>query len=68
MPHYDVKIKLNSHTNSFDDVNIELTSLKLIIGLMAAKLTPDCRENLIIELNNFGKPELAKMINQFIPQ
>lgn len=68
MPHHDVNIKLNTSTKTFDDVNGEITAIKLLIGLIATKLTQDCRDNLLSELNSLGKPDLAKMLEQFFPK
>lgn len=68
MPTHNVNIKLNTKTNSFDDVNAEITSLKLLIGLVAAKLPPDCREHLLNEAATLGNPDMAKMLAQFFPQ
>lgn len=68
MSEHDVNIKLSTQTNSFAEVNNEITSLKLLIGLIATKLPPDCREHLLEEAGRFGNPDMAKMLAQFFPK
>lgn len=61
-------IKLACKLNSLSDAEREIGQLKMVIGLLIAKMPLDQRENIILELQNFGLSDSAKEFTQFVPE
>lgn len=61
-------INLSCKLNSLSDAEREIGQLKMVIGLLIAKMPLDQRENIILELQNFGLLDSAKEFTQFVPE
>jgi len=49
-----------------EDAQVEIVQLKMVIGLIIAKLPPEHREEIIHELRNFGLNSSAQEFTQFV--
>lgn len=61
-------IQLACKLNNLSDAEREIGQLKMVIGLLIAKMPLDQRENIILELQNFGLNDSAKEFTQFVPE
>lgn len=59
-------IDLECTLKSLADAEREVGELKMVIGLMLAKLPTDEREAVIRELRAWGFPDKAKEFDQFV--
>lgn len=66
MPLVNRKIHLNCKFEDLKDSEKEVVQLKMVIGLLIAKMPLDQRENIILELNGFGLGDFAKQFTQFV--
>lgn len=66
MPLVNRKIELNCKFDNLKDAELEVVQLKMVIGLLIAKMPLDQRENIILELNGFGLSEFSKQFTQFV--
>jgi hypothetical protein len=66
MPLVNRKIELNCKFENLKDAELEVVQLKMVIGLLIAKMPLDQRENIILELNGFGLNEFSKQFTQFV--
>lgn len=66
MPAVNKRIQLQCVLDNLDDAQVEIVQLKMVIGLIIAKLPPEQREDLIQELRNFGLSSSAQEFTQFV--
>jgi len=66
MPTVNKRIQLQCVLDNLDDAQVEIVQLKMVIGLIIAKLPPEQREDLIKELRNFGLSSSAQEFTQFV--
>lgn len=66
MPLVNRKIELNCKFDNLKDAELEVVQLKMVIGLLIAKMPLDQRENIILELNGVGLNEFSKQFTQFV--
>jgi hypothetical protein len=66
MPTVNKRIQLQCVLDNLDDAQVEIVQLKMVIGLIIAKLPPEQREDLIQELRNFGLSSSAQEFTQFV--
>lgn len=66
MPAVNKRIQLQCILDNLDDAQVEIVQLKMVIGLIIAKLPPEQREDLIQELRNFGLSSSAQEFTQFV--
>lgn len=66
MPAVNKRIQLQCVLDNLDDAQVEIVQLKMVIGLIIAKLPPEQREDLIKELRNFGLSSSAQEFTQFV--
>lgn len=68
MPIHDVDITVTTNTSTFQEVNLQLSKLKIVIGVLLAKLPPHERNKFIGDLKNFELNEEADLFEQFNPK
>jgi len=66
MPLVNKRIQLQCVIDNLDDAQQEIVQLKMVIGLIIAKLPPEQREDIIHELRNFGLNSSAQEFTQFV--
>lgn len=59
------RIQLQCNLKNLSDAEREIGQLKMVIGLLIAKLPQDDRENIILDLKNFDLEDSAKEFTQF---
>ncbi|RTN95718.1 hypothetical protein ACFC2F_03335 [Enterobacter sichuanensis] len=62
----DITVKTNAQT--FQEVNEQLSRLKVVIGVLLAKLPPNERNKVIDDLKGFALYEEADLLAQFNPK
>ncbi|MFS7385013.1 hypothetical protein AB6870_23535 [Rahnella inusitata] len=60
------RIQLQCNLKNLSDAEREIGQLKMVIGLLIAKLPQDDRENIILDLKNFDLEDSAKEFTQFV--
>lgn len=60
------RIQLQCVLDDMEDAQAEIVQLKMVIGLIIAKLPPENREEIIHELRNFGLNSSAQEFTQFV--
>ena len=66
MPAINKRIQLQCVLDNLEDAQVEIVQLKMVIGLIIAKLPPEQREDIIRELRNFGLAGSAQEFTQFV--
>ncbi|WP_405125463.1 hypothetical protein ACI51W_01170 (plasmid) [Pseudomonas marginalis] len=62
----DLTVKTNAQT--FQEVNEQLSRMKVVIGVLLAKLPPHERNKVIDDLKGFALYEEADLLDQFNPK
>ncbi|HCJ6320173.1 hypothetical protein [Salmonella enterica] len=62
----EININLQCRLTNLEDAEREIGELKMVIGLMLAKLPEDHRESVINELKAWGFPDKAEEFDQFV--
>lgn len=60
------RIQLQCVLDDMEDAQVEIVQLKMVIGLIIAKLPPEHREEIIHELRSFGLNGSAQEFTQFV--
>ncbi|HCM9440019.1 TPA: hypothetical protein N5N39_000368 [Enterobacter cloacae subsp. cloacae] len=68
MTTHNVTVTVNTNAQSFEEVNEEISRLKLVIGVLLAKFPPELRNNAINDIKSFGLTEAAELFEQFNPK
>lgn len=66
MPMINKRIQLQCVLDNLSDAQSEIVQLKMLVGLIIAKLPPEQREDIIHELRNFGLHNSAQEFTQFV--
>ncbi|ALV92416.1 MULTISPECIES: hypothetical protein [Pantoea] len=66
MPAINKRIQLECILDDMDDAQVEIVQLKMVIGLIIAKLPPEKRQEILQELRSFGLGNSAQEFTQFV--
>lgn len=65
MARHNIDITVTTNAKNVQEVNEELSRMKVVIGLLFAKLQPNERDAFIDDLNGFGLTEESKLYSNF---
>lgn len=68
MSTHRITVKASTNAKNLDEVNEEISRLKLVIGVLFSKLPPEQRDHAINELQSFGLTEAAELYTKFNPK
>lgn len=68
MATHTVNITVTTSARNFQEVNEEISKLKILVGALLAKLPPEQRDNFIQDLNGFGFKEEIALYSHFNPK
>lgn len=68
MARHNLEITVTTSAQNLQEVNEELSRLKIVIGALVAKLGPHERDAFINDLQGFGFNEAADLYSKFNPK
>lgn len=68
MPTHNITVTINTNAKNLDEVNEEISRLKLVIGVLLAKFSPELRDSAINDLESFGLTEAVELYQKFNPK
>lgn len=68
MPTHNITVTVNTNAKNLDEVNEEISRLKLVIGVLLAKFPPELRDSAINDLQSFGLTEAVELYQKFNPK
>ncbi|WP_431623816.1 hypothetical protein [Citrobacter freundii] len=68
MATHRITVTASTNAKNIDEVNEEISRLKLVIGILFSKLPPEQRDHAINEMQNFGLTEAAELYTAFNPK
>lgn len=65
MSRHQIDLTVSTNAQTLKEVNEELSRLKIVIGVLLAKLPPQQRDEFIKDLDGFGFTEAASLYANF---
>lgn len=59
-------LNVSCKATNLQEINREIGQLKMVIGFMLAKFSPEQKQAVINELNGWGLPNSAEEFDQFV--
>ncbi len=68
MTSFNINLNVTTKVETISDVALEISRLKVTIGILLAKLPPEQRDSFIADLKGLGLNEEASLYSNFNPK